>query len=251
MAVYSAIIIIAFILWFSGGWLSQNSFSYLSGIIASLGNLTQIRLRGWADDSFGNVEINKLKNENVVLMQENASLKERFRNISLQFEDNSLKSNYSLTEARVIGKDNFFNTPIIHILSGTEDGLRDGLPALNLSGVFIGTIKHSQEKTSQVILTPNHESRVGARIAGTEWDGIVEGNRDLRAVLEMLPLPNKVELGSQVVTDNRNPDIPEGLLIGTVALTKESDDYLFNEALLDLPWNSNNLDKVWIITGRK
>jgi cell shape-determining protein MreC len=251
MAAYFIIVVVVFILWSSGSWLNQYSFSYLSGLTASLSNFTRISLYTSLDEQFGNAQENQLAKENLALLQENVFLKEKIRSNAIQLEDNDLKTNYFLTEAKVIGRDSFFNVPIIHVLSGTDRGIRDGLPVLNSNGVLIGTIGSSQEKTSKVILTPNHESRIGARIAGTDWDGIVEGSRDLRAVLEMLPLESKVEAKNQVVTNNRNPDIPEGLLIGTVALIKESDDYLFNEAVLDLPWNSKNLDKVWIITGRK
>jgi len=205
----------------------------------------------WQEKNVNGGEANQLKEKNIALIQENAQLKEKIRSDQKQFSNDTLKTNYSLTEASIIGKDNFFNTPIFFILGGKDKGLRDGLPVLDGNGVLVGTIQGVQEKISQVALTPNHQSRIGGRIAGSDWDGVVEGNRDLRAVLEMLPLESKINNGDQVVTDNRNPDIPQGIVIGTVAAIKESDDHLFNQALLDLPWESNNLDKVWVILGRK
>ena len=245
--IYFIIFIVAFVLWFPGTWPNQNSFSLLGGEVGVLINRVKNSFTGREDDSPNN----KLEKQNLALMQENASLKEKIRDNSIQFGIDSVKTDYTIVEARVIGKDSFFDIPLLHLLAGTDKGLREGLPVLDPNGVLIGTIKESQEKISQVVLTPNHESRVGAKIAGSDWDGVVEGNRDLRAVLEMLPLESRVKEGDQVVTDNRNPNIPEDLIIGSVGLIKESDDHLFNQAVLDLPWDSNNLDKVWVIVGRK
>lgn len=251
VVVYLIILILALLIWLPGSWFNQSFFSFISGKLSGLFSSGTSSLVNWSSKSSDNSEVVRLKDENLALLQENASLKEKIRDNSSQFGFADISDKYNLVETKIIGKDSFFNTPLLYIMAGKNQGLREGLPVLDPEGDLIGTLRNCQEKISQVVLVANHESRLGARVAGTDWDGIVEGNRDLRAVMEMLPLESKIKKGDQVITDNKNPDIPEGLVIGSVDLIKESDDHLFNQAVLELPWNSKNMSKVWIIIGRK
>jgi|GEM_PF-1718412 len=245
------LILVAILLYFSSLSINQYSFVFAGGKGGTL--ITEINQSffSWWDAITGKEDTGSFEKEREALLQENTALKEQIRKENIKFTNEKLDSTHNLVELRVIGKDNFLDTPLLFLLGGNDRGLRIGLPVLNNQGSLIGTIKSSEQKISQVILTPNHDSRIGARLAGTDWDGVVEGNRDLRAVLEMLSLDSQLKVGDQVVTDNRNPDIPEGILLGTVSFVKESDDHLFKEAVLDLPWDSKKLDKVWVVTGRK
>jgi len=239
------------LLWFPSHLINQYSFGFVGAESGSLATQAQGFLSGWLEKMFGKEEETSLAKEKEVLLQENAALKETIRQKNIQFQDSNLSSAYNIKELKVIGKDNFLNTPLLFLFGGNDVQLKKGMPVLDQQGALLGTIKESQEKISQVILTPNHDSRVGAKIAGSDWDGILEGNRDLRAVLEMLPLDSQPKVGDQVITDNRNPDVPAGILLGTVSMVRESDDHLFKEAVLDLPWDSGKLDKVWVVVGRK
>lgn len=196
-------------------------------------------------------KINALAQENAKLAQENALLKDQMKEQKIQFFSQSILGGYNLIETKVIGNDNFLATPTIYISGGNEKGIEKNMAVLNENGSLVGIINESQNKISIVILLSHHNSRVGAKIAGTSWDGVVKGSRDLRAVLEMLPLESDIKTGDEAVTDNRNPDIPANLLLGKVAFVRESDDRLFKEAVLDLPYDSKNLSKVWVVTGRK
>lgn len=239
------------LLWFSGNFLYQHSFGYINGGGGSTFIEAKDSSISWLEKLIGKNNTRQLEQQNESLLKENAALKEQFRLGNIQFKNNDLASNYNLKEFKVIGNDNFIDTPLLYLFGGSDYGLRVGFPVLDDHGTLIGTLNSVQSQLSYVMLTPNHDSRVGARIAGTDWNGILEGNRDLRAVLQMLPLESDVKPGDQVVTDNRNPDIPAEILLGTVSSVKESDDRLFKEAILDLPYDTKKLDKIWVITGRK
>jgi len=248
---YLLLLLFLILLWFPGYFLYQYTLGLAGGKSASTVVKAKGSLHSWVDKLLGEKDVSLLEQQKADVLKENAVLKEQIRLSGVQFRNEDIKSIYNIVELEVIGNDNFLDTPLLYLFGGVDKGLRRGLPVLNEQGIFVGSIKESQAKLSTAILTPNHESRVGARIAGTDWNGILEGNRDLRAVLEMLPLDSQFKEGDQVVTDNRNPDIPAGILLGTVSLAKESDDHLFREAVLDLPFESKKLNKVWIITGRK
>jgi cell shape-determining protein MreC len=137
------------------------------------------------------------------------------------------------------------------IEGGENKGFNKGLAVLDENGVLVGLIKKSEGRFSEIYLLYNHASRVGAKLAGTEWNGVLQGSRNLRGVLAMLPLESDIHEGEEVITDNRNPAIPPNILIGSVAFVRDSEDKLFKEVVLNLFADSKNLTKVWIVTGHK
>lgn len=238
-------------MWFPANFLYQYTFGLANGKSGSAIIQVKNSFSSWLNNVMGQSDFSSLNEQNQKLLQENATLKEQLRLNNIQFKSDEIQSTYTLKEFKVIGNDNFFDTPLLYLYGGSNNGIKSGLPALDTNGILVGTIDSVQTQLSVVKLTPNHNSRVGARITATEWNGILEGNRDLRAVLQMLPLESQVKNGDSVVTDNRNPDIPAGIILGTVSSVKDSDDHLFKEAILDLPYDSKKLDKVWVITGKK
>jgi cell shape-determining protein MreC len=248
---YLLLFLLLILIWFPGHYLYQYSFGFLSAESGSSAMGAKNKFFSWINNLSGNKDIATLEVKEAALLKENAALKEQIRSLGVQFKNDDFQSTNKLTEVKVIGNDNFLASPLLYLFGGKDNGLRDGMPVVDEAGVMVGKITQCQAKIALVVLTPNHLSRIGARIAGTEWNGILEGNRDLRAVLEMLPLDSQVKESDQVVTDNQDPDIPAGILLGTVSLVRESDNHLFKEAILDLPFDSKKMDKVWVVTGRK
>jgi len=247
---YLLFLVLLILLWFPAYYVYQHSFGFLSAGSASGAMGAKKAFSDWLGGFLGQKDPAALEMKEAALLKENAALKEQIKSGNIQFRNNDFRSAYKLAEAKVIGNDNFLDSPLLYLFAGKDNGLRDGLPVVNEQGIMVGRTTQCQAKISEVVLTPNHQSRIGARIAGTDWNGILEGNRDLRAVLEMLPLDSQVKEGDQVVTDNRDPDIPDGILLGTVESVRESDNHLFREAILDLPYDSKKMEKVWVITGR-
>lgn len=244
------IFILMIFIWFLGKFFYQSSFGFVGGKF----NEFIFQLEGkrlFLGEDLLNQELQKIKEENLRLIQENVIMKEKVKDEQNNLSVAEVLKDLSLEEVSVIGNDNFLDTPSLIVLGGEDKKIQSGMAVLDQGGALIGLIKKSEAKISQIILLNNNESRVGARIAGADWDGVVEGNRNLRAVLTMLPSESQIKKGDEVITDNRNPLIPQGLLLGTVNEMKESEDRLFKEAILDLPYSSKKLTKVWVIVGRK
>ncbi|MBM3256568.1 MAG: rod shape-determining protein MreC [Candidatus Moranbacteria bacterium] len=240
-----------FTLWYSGNILYQYSFGYLTGKVGKFFSSIKRDFPSRLNRDSSNNELNELKASNAKLAQENARLKEELRRNSVKFSPGAAFSAYNFVEAPVIGNDNFFDTPLLMIEGGRNKGVEKGMAVLDENGVLVGLIGKSEERFSEVKLLSNHASKVGAKIAGTSWNGVLEGSRNLRGVLTMLPLESEISEGVEVVTDNRNPAIPPDILIGSVAFARESEDKLFKEAVLNLFSDSKKLSKIWIITSRK
>lgn len=236
---------------FSNNFLYQHSLGFLGMKIGLVFKRSSENFSAWNEKVFGQQTISELKRENERLLLENVKLKEKMSLESIIPKKEEIKNDFKLEEALVVGRENFFDTPVMVLDKGLEKGLKPGMAVLDELGSMIGKIDQSFLKTSQVILTPNIESRIGATVLGLEHSGVLEGNKNLRAVLEMLPIESEIKIDQEVVTDNSNPDVPFGLVLGKVAEVRESNDHLFKEAVLTLLWESQKIRKVWVIIGRK
>jgi len=245
------ILLLIAILWIPGFFLFQYSFGFADSKIGGVFWNTKNSLFNIRDQVAGPQAIQKLKDEKIELLKENALLKKKIKEDSIKMEDDSLQSTFTLKELKIIGRDNFLDTPIIFLDGGESKGVKKGMAVTDHKGSLLGIIDESQEKISRVKLTPHHKSRVNGVIAGTNWNGIVEGKRNSKAVLKMLSLESEPQEGNPVVTDNSNPNIPSGLLIGELKEIGESEDHLFKEAFLELPWDIEKLEKAWVVIGRR
>lgn len=241
------LILLLIFLWSNQNYFYQSSFGWFGGKISGwLLRINSFSLSG--KPSEGSIE--SFKEKNRILLEENATLRENLlksgEKIKTEFQER-----FSVEEIQVTGKESFFNQPLLFALKNPDSLIRSGLPVVNKEGFLVGLTDRVDRRNLQIILTPNHRFRIGAKIAGTDWAGVLAGSHDLRSILEMLPLEANPELQASVITDNSNPDIPAEIIIGTVSGVEESADHLFKEALLDIHWKSENFLKLWVVTGRK
>ncbi len=236
---------------FTNNSLYQYTFGYLGNKLSFLGTQIKEKLSQVNEKLVNSNDLETLRLENERLMRENSQLKENILSNGIVLQNENVATNFNLEEADVIGKDNFFDAPILMINQGEEQQIRPGMAVVDDTGIMIGKIQRTTRSTSYIALTSNITSRITAIIAGTDYNGVLEGSKNLRALLEMLPIESKIDTNAEVVTDNTDPGVPSGLLLGKVSEVKESDDRLFKEAVLDLPWDGKKIRKVWIIKDRK
>ena len=252
LPIKQAVVVVVILLFlFTNNYLYDHSIGFLGSKISGLMFFAGQGFSRWGEKMFGFESMEELKSENERLAKENGRLLDLLRKNSIKLENASLNDQLDLKEGQVIGREAFFDSPTIFLDIGLKDGVEKGMVVLDENEAVIGKVKEVKENSSLVILTYHVESRIGAWIAGTEWGGVLEGNKNLRAILEMLPLESKVEKGMEIVTDNSEAKIPSGLFLGKVAEVKESEDHLFKEAILDLTWEARKLLKVWVVRGRK
>lgn len=224
----------------------QTSFGFLGSKLGSFFYKIKVGISNGATKE----DCQNINEKNLILLKENALLRESL-NIGNKKINEDSASKFSLEEIEITGKENFFEEPLLFALGGEDKGIQNGFPVVEENGVMVGKIESAQNNLSKIILIPNHNSKIGARIAGTDLTGVVSGSHDLRAIMEMIPLEGEIKLGDPVVTDNSDPNIPAGILLGKVASVKESSDHLFKEALLEISWDTRRMLKLWVVTGRK
>ncbi len=156
------------------------------------------------------LEAQDLKRENEELRKA-LGLRERF--------------SYKLIPAQVVIIHQEIGGKFYTVDKGSRDGVERNDPVISSDGIF-GRV-YQVGKSSSVILPLNHPiSSVSARIVETREVGVVEGTREEKLMLRLIPKESKVSIGNIVVTSGLGKIFPEGLLIGTVFSVKEDPNRL-------------------------
>jgi rod shape-determining protein MreC len=122
-----------------------------------------------------------------------------------------------ITVAKVIGRsaDNWWQQIVIG--KGSSDGVQVGSIALDGKGL-VGRVSHVTPHTSQVLLSTDPSSRIGALISRSRHMGYIQGNNDRsdRLVMQFFDKTPDVKVNDTVVTSNVSQLYPGGLVVGKI-----------------------------------
>ncbi|KKP97514.1 MAG: Cell shape-determining protein MreC [Candidatus Moranbacteria bacterium GW2011_GWD2_36_12] len=204
--------------------------------------------------------IGQLKNENkkllvnnMELIAENSMLRDAEReNIILRSQLELLpRDQWNLIGARVIGQDSQGMGNWIEIDRGSEDGVSEGMSVIVSKGILIGRIQHVEPKTSQIVLLTNSQSTINSMVAGNGTKGILKGEYGLGIILDMILQTDSVSIGDNIVTSGIGGEVPRGLFVGTVQEVHETDDRLFQQAIVVSPIQISKLQVVFVLKEHK
>ena len=106
---------------------------------------------------------------------------------------------------------------------GKNDGLAKGQFVLNHFSI-IGTVSDFDSRTARVQLVTDPKSKIAVEIAELNVGGIMQGNGNDSAKIQLLPTKYKIKIGN-IVYARKNPgllDIP--MIVGTVSQCKRDDE---------------------------
>lgn len=109
--------------------------------------------------------------------------------------------------------------PFVHtvlINAGAEDGVADGMAAVNERGL-IGRVIQVGRRSARVMLLTDFNSRIPVMVEPSRDQAILAGNNTRQPTLVFLPLNPRLAVGNAVVTSGRGGVLPPGLAVGTVA----------------------------------
>jgi rod shape-determining protein MreC len=122
-----------------------------------------------------------------------------------------------ITVAKVIGRsaDNWWQQIVIG--KGSSDGVQVGSIALDGKGL-VGRVSQVTPHTSQVLLSTDPSSRIGALISRSRHMGYIQGNNDRsdRLVMQFFDKTPDVKVNDTVVTSNVSQLYPGGLVVGKI-----------------------------------
>ena len=177
------------------------------------------------------------------LQLENIRLKEL-----LAYKETTDKT-YQLQLAETIAKKNNNLQYMITLNKGSDDGVQAGMTVLNHYGL-IGRVSSVLSGSCEVLLLPDHESAVGARVKSTrEALGVVEGDGTGTGNLQMIHLQHDADIfiGDEIITSGLDTVFPEGIPIGEVTAIEYDANGLTKTAYITPYVNFFQLEEVFIM----
>jgi rod shape-determining protein MreC len=137
---------------------------------------------------------------------------------------------------------------------GVADGITEGAPVIIMGSVLIGFTKelspHSStvqtlfaKDTSVTVETiPKDEGSSSAR-------GLLQGKFQTWLEMNTIPRDIDVEVGQQVVTSNKDPLIPFGMIIGSITSLEKPENAAYQVAVVDVPYDIDSLDAAVVLVA--
>lgn len=158
--------------------------------------------------------IQELSNKIVALENQNQNLKKIVKYIE--------KSPDPLIPARVIGRSPDAWWQVLTIDVGSNKGIKTNHVVMSVGGL-VGRITEVSANTSRVLLVSDYNSRVGATLSRTGYQGFIKGQGTSIGLMEFYAKVGDVKIGDVVTTSNISsifpPDIPIGK-VTTIDLNK-------------------------------
>ena len=224
----------------------QNGFHAISNVFDDIGVYFSDKKTLEAENTKLQQDVDALQYQIARLEEielENARLKEL-----LAYKDAN-KAVYQLQLAETIAKKNNNLQYMITINKGSDDGVKAGMTVMNHHGL-IGRVSSVLSGSSEVLLLPDHESAVGARVKSTrEALGVVKGDGTSTGNLQMVHLQHDAEVaeGDVIITSGLDTVYPEGVPIGMVTSIRQDANGLTKTAYITPYVNFLQLEEVFIL----
>ena len=197
-----------------------------------------------------------LKDQNEILAEENKDLRKTLFNLNVSkhsiAEDSSfIDVQYNVTTAEVYKNSYALTDNYLTLNKGTKDSIKQDFGVISSKGI-IGIIDNTSNSYSTVLSILNTNSRINARLKGTnhlgtlEWDGKSPYFTQLVDVSKFAP----VKVGDTIETGGQSAIFPKGIGIGTIEKFEtdiSGDTYNIEVKLFN---DMTNLGIVYIIENR-
>ncbi len=160
---------------------------------------------------------------------------------------------FSFLSARVVARDTspYFRVLRVVLDSGTEEGVRPGMPVVTHQGV-VGKVERVSDRYCDVMLLTDSRSRLSALIAGKGITGTVVGQGDGLSYAVSFHFPfQQVDLSANdlLVTTGHEQVFPKGLDVGRLVSGTVQPTGKHQEVSIVPAVDLGHLDEVLIITN--
>jgi len=220
--------------------------------------------QGYSNNLYGLFDtinsIGKFKEENSSIKKENYELTQKVSMLAeiereneilrkqLDFSDKVCSSGTCLdwTMARVVARSPNSYDKYIIINAGSKNGVRENQAAAFSGGMLMGKITEVYENTSKISLLTNSESSINVITQTSRSNGVVKGEFSTAVRLEMINQNEELIDGELIITSGLEEGVPKGLLVGKVSRIEESANKIFKEANVELFFDFNKVEEVFI-----
>lgn len=199
-----------------------------------------------------------LRQRNVELEAEVSRLQTQIIELQQQIADTEILSalvdfaranpEYQYQAATVVATDPSPFLQYVIINSGSDDGLRRGMPVVTQQGL-VGRISGVTAGAARVQLIIDPDSSVNIRLEPSEAQAMIAGQITGEISLEMVPQEADVKAGDLVLTSGLGGGYPANILIGQVSGVRKRDQDLFQRASVQPVVDFTQLSIVLVITN--
>lgn len=189
---------------------------------------------GQADRATLQKENDSLKQQLVSTELDRAALQQQIAELQLLRDEADFLKRRSLSgiSARVIGRAES-SAQLLLVDAGTAQGVKLGQPVLAAGGVLVGIVSDVNTSTSNVRPLTADGTSVGVRVDRPDGPtGILVGERGTGIRLTLVPKSETLQPKQSIITSEVNPQIPSGILIGTISSLRTVAGALFQEATI-------------------
>ena len=155
---------------------------------------------------------------------------------------------YTYKAAEVIGTDPSPFRRYVIINTGSNDGVRAGMPVVTDQGLA-GQVDAVIGAAARVRLITDPASAVNVRLQASNTDAMLDGSVTGDLSLDMIPQDASVQVGDVVLTSGLGGGYPANLLVGQVVSVRKLPTELFQQASLQANVDFHRLQYVLVITN--
>lgn len=165
-----------------------------------------------------------LDNANLRLQSDKMKILEEQLKLVASFKQNFIS-------CQVISKQYLNSSDTLVINCGSNQGIKEGLPAIASRGVIIGKITEVKPNLSSILLLSSQGSKIGATILNQQKTmGIISGGDDSNLKMDFIPKDASLKTGDIVVTSKLEANIPAELVIGQIETISVQANSFFKQA---------------------
>ncbi len=198
-----------------------------------------------------------LKENNQMLLEENAALKAKIRMSYLIYDDSVFVNNdttyhlqYTYMAAKIISNSTSGRNNYLMLNKGALSGVKQGMAVIAPEGI-IGVVKAVSPHFCSVMSMLHRDSRITAKLkrggyAGSlVWDGISY------ATGELLDVPShfKIKIGDTIISSGYSLDVPEGIMLGTIKKINTRGGDNFHKLVVKFSVDYKKIDYVYIVNN--
>jgi len=172
------------------------------------------------------------------LILENEGLKAQIKELGIR--NNELRDSYLVT--KIYSTYPFNDKHIFTIAMGADQKIVELTPVLAAKNILLGKIVGVFDNYSEVKSIFSPDWQMSVKIGESGIDGLLIGGPNPKVT--MIVSDKEISVGEEIYSSGK--EFPYGIKIGKVRSVQVGTSSFFKEALVDLPYDFNNLQEVWL-----
>lgn len=159
------------------------------------------------------------------------------------------KARFKTVSARVVSKGgtSAFSETIV-LDQGSKAGIRPDMTVISQAGI-VGVVKSTSANTSVVLLMNDPTFRIGVRVAGSQFMGVLAGQGRNLYLLQMLSASANISVGDVLLSRGSSGDSPfvPGVPVGKIVFVDNAAGQLTKQARVESFVDLNSLGVVSVV----